>query len=181
MQATRALAAAAIICATLASCGTPTVTSTADNPTSAAKAPEAKKPNAGVGDTISLQGTDEKLKIAVKLVKVINNATGKDEFNKPSAGQRFYAVELVLKNVGKVAYDDSPFNSAKVIDSKGQQHDTTLMEVSTGASMTSAKIGIGDSRRGVVTFEVPKNAKIVKLQFALDSGMAQQTGEWSTR
>lgn len=180
MQTTRALAAAALI-AVLAGCGTPTVTSTADG-TAAAKASSApKKAGAGVGDAITLKGTDEALKIAVKLVKVIPTAKGKDQFNKPSAGKRFYAVELVLKNVGKIAYDDSPFNSAKVIDSKGQQHDPTLSEVSGGAALTTTKIGTGDSRRGILAFEVPKAAKIVKLQFALDSGMAQQTGEWSTR
>lgn len=31
----------------------------------------------------------------------------------------------------------------------------------------------------MVVFEVPESAKLVKLQFALNSGFADQKGEWT--
>ncbi|WP_156325392.1 hypothetical protein [Nonomuraea sp. SBT364] len=39
-------------------------------------------------------------------------------------------------------------------------------------------LAAGDQRRGTLVFEVPKNAKIERFQFALESGFAEQKGEW---
>ncbi|MDP9849663.1 hypothetical protein [Streptosporangium lutulentum] len=50
--------------------------------------------------------------------------------------------------------------------------------VSFGGSVT---MGAGDSRKGIIVFEVPQAAKISKFQFALNSGFADQKGEWLTQ
>ncbi|GAA2377387.1 DUF4352 domain-containing protein [Nonomuraea africana] len=165
----------------LTACGTPTVTSTPDSAsaTPAASAPSAEKA-AKVGSTITLQGADEALKVAVKLSKVLTKPAAANEFSTPQDGHRFYAVELVMKNVGTGAYSDSPGNGAYVIDSDDQQYSSTIADVKGGKQFPgTVTISAGDSRRGLVVFEVPKAAKIVKFQFALDSGFADQKGEWT--
>jgi hypothetical protein len=85
-----------------------------------------------------------------------------------------------LANQGVAVYSDSPSNGAVLIDGEGQQFRSTLHQVSEGQSFGgSATINVGDSRKGVIVFEVPEGAKLVKFQFGLNSGFAQQKGEWT--
>ncbi|MEV8637799.1 DUF4352 domain-containing protein [Streptosporangium sp. NPDC051023] len=186
------LLALAVTTAALTACGTPTVTSTPDADTAAEEAAISKpsegessagstKPKpAGIGDAITLTGSDEGLKIAVSVVKVIKNGKAPNEIQNAQAGKRLYGVELVLKNVGTATYDDSPSNGAKVIDSEGQEHDPSLFgEIAGTTQLKSTTIAPGDKRRGVLVFEVPAKAKIERLQFALNSGFADQKGVWA--
>lgn len=178
----------ALLAAALTACGAPTVTSTEDTEASGTSAQAAsgdtqrkeqkKKPaEATIGSVITLRGFDD-AKIAVKVSRVLPDATA-DGFFKPDAGKRYYGVELVLKNVGDTAYEDSPSNCALVIDSEGQQYSTTIVDLKGGASFGgSVTLAPGDVRKGVIGFEVPKNAKITRLQFALNSGMADHKGIW---
>ncbi len=154
------------------------VTSTPDD----AGGDPSKRANqtAKVGSQITLTGMEKELKIAVKVARVIRNAKGKDEFNRPEKGSRFVAVQIVLKNVGTQAYDDSPTNGAKLIDADDQQYDADFSEIAAGPFIGSAvKIAPGNSRKGFIVFLVPKTAKLAKFQFTLDSGFAGQSGEWA--
>jgi hypothetical protein len=177
----------AVLLVLLVGCGTPTVTDSPDPagtdvpsaaPETTSAAPRATTAN--VGSTITLQGYEESLKVAVTLVKVFPDRPGANEFEQPQPGNRFFVVQLVLKNVGTAAYSDSPSNGAYVIDSEGQQHASTVANVRglQGFAGGSVTLSAGDQRRGVLVFDVPEKAKIVKLQFALESGMADQKGEW---
>ncbi|WP_371479812.1 hypothetical protein [Kitasatospora sp. NBC_00315] len=48
-----------------------------------------------------------------------------------------------------------------------------------GRGWSRTNIAPGESGKGFVTFEVPKDAKLAKIQFGLDSGFADQTGQWT--
>ncbi|MEV4287342.1 DUF4352 domain-containing protein [Nonomuraea bangladeshensis] len=140
---------------------------------------EAQQPAAAtVGQAITLQGF-EGLQMEVTLAKLVSKATG-DQFSKPKDGNRFVAVQVTLKNVGQKVYSDSPSNGALLIDGEGQQYRSTLHSVQEGQSFGgTATISAGDSRKGMIVFEVPEGAKLAKLQFGLNSGFADQKGEWS--
>ncbi len=174
--------------------GDTTVTTRKDRPTAAQSAPitetekaPTQEPESGpstatVGGTITLKGIDSDLQVAVTLEKVVENATPKVDFLKPKDGSRFFAIQLTLKNTGQKAYSDSPSNGALLIDTEGQQYRSTFGDVQEGVSFAgSVTMGSGDSRKGVIVFEVPKTTKIEKLQFALDSGFADHKGEWLTK
>lgn len=180
--------AVALLAAALTACGAPTVTSTEDKeaaiskPTgdtgSGGEASANKPATAKIGSVITLTGFDN-AKVAVKLSRVFPNAASAIDGIGPDPGNRFYGVELVLKNVGDTAYEDSPSNCALVIDSEGQQYSTTIVDLKGGTSFGgSVTLAPGDVRKGVIGFEVPKNAKITRLQFALNSGMADHKGIW---
>ena len=144
-------------------------------PTTAKAQPKA----AAVGDTLTLTGM-EGAKDAVTVVKVVATAQGADDMSQPDAGKRFYAVQFRIKNLGKAAYRDTPSNGAKVVDSQGQAYEADYNDTKAGQSFPSdVAIAPGDTSLGFVTFQVPKNAKIVKIQFGLDSGYADQTGQWA--
>jgi hypothetical protein len=135
---------------------------------------------AHVGDTVNLTGLDQGAKMAVTVVKVISRARPTDSFMTPSHGMRFYAVQFRLANTGSVAYSDSPFNGARVVDSQGQSYDADFSDVKGCHSFPGTEnIMTGASGLGCVVFQVPKSATITQIQFALDSGTADDTGQWA--
>jgi hypothetical protein len=181
-----------LLAAALTACGTPTVTDTADPGDTAAKeaaisapsqspAAEKKPGTAKIGNVITLSGANG-AKIAVKLSRVIPTAKSTTEFITASDGNRFYGVELVLKNNGQNPYQDAPMNGAAIIDAEGQQFTPTIVDLQGGVPLNgSVTISPGDARKGIIGFEVPTDSRIVKLQFALDSGYADQKAEWLIR
>jgi hypothetical protein len=154
--------------------------STGSGSTGAATAKAAAKPAAAkVGDTIALSGFEGE-KADVTVVKVVDRPKGADEFTEPESGKRFYAVQFRIKDTGGKAYSDSPSNGAKVVDSAGQSYEADFSDTKAGASFPSAvNIASGSSGLGYITFQVPTGAKITQIQFGLDSGMADQTGQWN--
>ncbi|GAB2793914.1 hypothetical protein GCM10027073_27800 [Streptomyces chlorus] len=141
-------------------------------------APEVAK----VGDTLTLEGFEEGSKLDVTVVKVADPAKSADEFMEPASGKRFVGVQFQLVNTGKAAYSDSPSNGAQVADSEGQQFDATFGDITAGPSMASGlKLKPGAKGLGWIVFEVPEAAKVDTVQFTMDSGFADKTGEWKLR
>ncbi|MEZ0091246.1 DUF4352 domain-containing protein [Streptacidiphilus sp. EB129] len=172
----------ALIVATSAACG-PTTTGVSTAPkatTGGASAPaKAKATAAKVGDTIGLSGMNGG-KDDVTVVKIVDNPKGADDYTTPDSGKRFYAVQFRIKDTGSAAYSDSPSNGAKVVDSQGQSYDADVSDTAAGQSFPAAvNIAPGASGLGFITFQVPANATITQIQFGLDSGMADQTGQWN--
>ncbi|MFC0039636.1 DUF4352 domain-containing protein [Actinomadura rayongensis] len=173
----------ALLSFALTACAGTDVTSKSDNNPAASKGDgkpaKAQGARATVGDTITLAGNESGLKLEVTVVKVVPSARPKDEFSTPEPGKRFAAVQIRLKNVGSVTYDDSPGNGAQLIDTEDQQYDEDLNDISLGTSIgTSVKLAPGSSRKGYLVFSVLKKARLSKFQFSLDSGFGPQTGEW---
>lgn len=145
----------------------PTVQTPAAQPLTVAK----------VGETVTVNGVTAGTAIAVTLNRVIVKGTPANQFLMPKPGNRFAAVELTIKNVGTAVYSDSPIIGAAIIDSEGRQHRTTLGDITEGTSFGGAvTIAVGDSRKGLITFEVPESAKLAKLQFG--PTFSRQKGEW---
>ncbi|MEU7340853.1 DUF4352 domain-containing protein [Streptomyces sp. NPDC007074] len=134
---------------------------------------------AQVGDTIALKGMDDGSKLDVTVVKVVDPAKGADEFTTPASGKRFVGVQFRLVNTGSAAYSDSPSNGAQLADKDGQQFAATFGDISAGPSMAAeVKLKPGAKALGWIVFEVPKASKVSVVQFGMDSGFADQTGEW---
>jgi Domain of unknown function (DUF4352) len=138
-----------------------------------------KKPKiAGIGDSITVDGTDGEMK--VKLNSVIDPLPV-GEFDTASAGMRFVGVRITLTNTGDTAYDDSPSNGMAIVTTRDEQADTTITTGGTCRLQAAIKIAPGAKRRICVPFEVPSKQKLKTLQFTLDSGFGPQTGEWRLR
>jgi hypothetical protein len=142
----------------------------------AAKGPQVAK----VGDTIALKGMQKGGSADVTVVKVVDNAQSDNaDVFKPADGKRWIAVQFRIKNTGTAAYNDAPQNGSTVQDDKGQSYNSVVADTTAGPSFpTPAAIAVGDSALGFITFEVPADTKIAKAQFTLDSGFADQTGQW---
>ena len=166
---------AAVAAFSVACGGTTTVNTSADAAGGSGTASAADAP-AKIGSSITLSGMED-LQMKVTVLKVDQQVASSNEYITPDAGNRYVGVKLKLENVGKTAYNDSPTNGAALVDTKDQSFDADYAEVATPA-LGSPKIAPGDTRVGWITFQVPKKAKLKKFQMTLDSGFADQTGEW---
>ncbi|MEU9670387.1 DUF4352 domain-containing protein [Streptomyces bobili] len=188
---TRTTTATALLALTLAACGptdtvntTPKADATAADTSSktATSAPPAKKTAAAVGDTLTLKGIEDGEQLDVTLKQWLPTAKGADEFNVPSDGKRWAAGQFELVNTGSKVYADSPQNGAQVADAQGQRFSTYFGEISAGPQMASdLNLPKGEKALGWILFEVPKDSKIVTVQFAMNSGFSDQTGQWSVK
>ncbi|WP_097933747.1 MULTISPECIES: DUF4352 domain-containing protein [unclassified Streptomyces] len=161
----------------------PSKTGAAEQPASEqAEAPDDKPTKATVakiGDTITLKGQEDGEQVDATLKKLVDPAQPKDEFFAPEDGNRWIAAQFELTNTGTKPYADSPANGAQIADADGQRFGTMFADTKAGPSMTSdAKVPPGEKVLGWITFEAPKNSKIVTVQFGLNSGFADQTGQW---
>lgn len=92
------------------------------------------------------------------------------------------AVQFLIKNTGTTTYSDSPSNGTKAIDSSDQSFSSTCQETAAGPRFAgTVTLPPGQSGRGFITFEVPKTSQLTLVQFALDSGFANQVGQWSLK
>ncbi|MEW1638640.1 DUF4352 domain-containing protein [Streptomyces sp. NPDC093801] len=190
MRTHRLTATAAIALLALTACGPADEITTKPDPKGAPPSPTVpaeaapSKPAPGkaaaVGDTVTLKGNSNGEQLAVTIKKWADPAQPADDFMKPQDGKRWVAAQFELVNTGTAVYNDSPSNGTQVADAEGQQFQTTFAETTAGPAMTSAaKVSPGAKVLGWITYEVPKDSKIVKVQFAMNSGFASQTGEWT--
>jgi hypothetical protein len=118
----------------------------------------------------------------VTLKKWLPTAEGASEFDTPQDGKRWAAAQFELVNTGSKVYADSPQNGAKAADSQGQRFDSWFGEIKAGPGMSSdVSLPKGEKALGWIVFEVPKDSKIVSVQFAMNSGFSDQTGQWTVK
>jgi hypothetical protein len=137
---------------------------------------------AGIGSAITLAGDGSGEQMSVTVTKVIASAAENDGLGLAPAGDRLYAVQFRLRDTGSAAYSDAPSNGAAVVDSAGQSYQSGEETVTGCQSFGGTEnIAPGSSGLGCVVFEVPEAARIVSVQFTLDSGMGPQTGQWNVK
>ena len=130
---------------------------------------------AAVGSTVTLEGTKNKLAISVTNFLDPVAATG---FSKPDDGKHFVGVQIRVLNAGTNAWSDSLANGAKLVDDKRQEYRTTFASGTGLPDFRATTVGAGDTRLGWVLFEVPDATSIERFTLALDSGFANQIGQW---
>jgi hypothetical protein len=136
---------------------------------------------AGFGDTIVLHGYEEGEELTVTVKRLIDPAKSEQYFG-PSRGNKFVAVEVVLVNTGSAAYNDSPGNGAELIDTSDEGYTSSIYDTPSCHPIgSSVKIASGSKRAGCLVFEIKKAAKPGIFQFTMDSGFADETGEWVLR
>jgi hypothetical protein len=180
---TAAVVLTTALCLSLTSCtGDPEVSTEPKSKAPASEAPAAKptKPKAAkIGDTITVKGMEDGEQLDVTVKKIDDPAKPKDEFFSPEAGNRWIGVQFELVNTGSKVYDDSPGNGTQVADSEGQRFSGVFADIKAGPSMASSvKLAPGDKALGWLVFEAPKASKIATVQFGMNSGFSDQTGQW---
>lgn len=164
---------------------TQTVSDAADDsepaPEPEPEARPASRERGQIGDQIRLEGSDG-LAMTVTLERVIDPLIA-GEYDEPESGKRYVGVLLRMTNTGDVAYDDSPGNGATLTYGDDREAETSLISGGecSGGFASGTKIAPGSRRKGCVVFEVPSSNTIKSFQLALDSGFADDVGEWNVR
>ncbi|NUU23493.1 MAG: DUF4352 domain-containing protein [Streptomycetaceae bacterium] len=136
-----------------------------------------QNPAAKTGDTIAMQGDDGE-KFDAVLVQLVDPGTPKDEYSGPDPGNRLVAIQWRITNTGATVVDETPTLRTKLVDAQGQIYEFAIGADHKGTEFpTSAQIPPGESRLGFVTYEVPKAAKIVKVEF--EGGYDKPSGQWT--
>ncbi len=187
-----AVTLAAVIAITGAASGCASLHSVSSTASPAASAPKGSatagagtrtaKARARAGSSIELSGNDPGEKMDVTLTKVWPDARPATSFDGAPSGDRLYAAQFRLTDNGSAAYSDAPSNGTVVVGADGQSYQSALDNAAECTSFPGTEnITSGSSGLGCVVFEVPATAKIVSVQFTLDSGMGPQTGQWDVR
>lgn len=182
---------AAALAVTLAGCGTQTIVKTVTagaRPTTAAQAATATPAStsgspqqAKIGDTLTLTG--EGGETMAVTVDGVMDPLQVGSYDQADPGQRFVGVQLALKNVGQVAYSDSPSNGATLLSNTNEQAQGQIVSGGPCGNdfQSSANIAPGDTQQGCIPFEMPTGEIPATFQFTLNSGFADQTGQWSLK
>lgn len=133
---------------------------------------------ARVGDSITLQGNNEDLRVRVKLLRIRRNIPAGPY---DSVDGKLIGLELLLTNVGDATYDDSPSNGARLISRSDREFDPAFLTGGPCELWAGVTIAPGSKRRGCLAFDVPKTVKAKTFQFSLDSGFGPESGEWDLR
>ena len=188
MRSSAGIALASLLVVAAAGCTSSSkATSAASSATPKAAAPSGQKSliasasptPAAVGHTLSLTGINSGEKVDVTVVKVVDPASGTG-ISSPPPGKRLVAVQFRLHNTGSATYNDTPANGAKVVDTKGQGFDSAIADTTSAGPNFPATTTIspGGKALGFVVFEVPTGSKIAMVQFALNSGISTDVGQW---
>ncbi|NOZ06381.1 MAG: DUF4352 domain-containing protein [Chloroflexi bacterium] len=150
--------AATPIPATAAPSATPEAQAQAPAPTK----PPAPEPTAApaptrqtvfqIGDVISIGN--------LKMTVLGWDSPAGDKFNKPDPGQKFVAVELLLRNQSQNDTAMSSLLQTSLQDSNGQEYRyDPVANLAAGASNPDGEIGPGERVRGKIGFQVPQDAQ----------------------
>ncbi|MFI8277932.1 hypothetical protein ACIGBH_24145 [Streptomyces sp. NPDC085929] len=78
------------------------------------------------------------------------------------------------------AYEDSPAKSSHLVDSDGRRFTGSNTTTTAGPAFPdTVTLAPGGSALGFVTFRLPNDAALAAVQFALNSGLADDVGHWS--
>lgn len=187
MRRTLTATAAIALTAALAACTSAKVSTTPAPPNevaattshAAASATASSAPKkAHLGDTIDI--SDQKTKLAVTLVKIVDPAKGSDEFTVPDAGKHFVALQVRVINKGAAVYSDDPAADVKAKNAAGESMSIAFATTTAGADMpNSVDLAPGDTALGFVDFQVPDGQRIAQVQYAVISFRGDNVAQWT--
>jgi hypothetical protein len=144
--------------------------------------PAIPEPAHESGRTLDINGNIDGQTIRVTFLRLVDNAAPKDTFmDSPDAGKRLVAAQFRVKNIGSFIYVASATSAARVVDTKGHTYKSQFLfdDLRQGKVFDGViNVDTGESSVGYVAFEVPKHAKIKKVEFSASSS-GGQTGTWT--
>ena len=116
----------------------------------------------------------------VTAVKVLDPATGADQYTTPDIGKRFIGVEF--KITGDSGYSSDDANSDAVLQGDdGQVYQPDFDSISAGTNFNSGNFSVrsGQTQIGWVTFQVPRGVKVASVQWQPNTFGDQQPATWT--
>lgn len=135
------------------------------------------RPAAYLGDTLELDRIGDS-RIAVTVARVIDPATvpyGRD------AAKNYLAVEMTIKNIGRLTITGDANNDVSVIGSDRQNHPSSLAAVSECTNFLYGQFVLApqEAAAGCVAFALPPGVTPTRVKYSPSSGISVDVGEWT--
>ncbi|WP_330330914.1 DUF4352 domain-containing protein [Streptomyces sp. NBC_00536] len=145
-----------------------------DAPAAGAVAGAAVK-DARVGDPLRVRGRQVGRHLQAVLGSYVDPAISVDPAFAPAGGKRWVGAGMSFVNVGGATY--GALGRMWAYDSAGQRYPAVKTgELTTGKPLVFDSLSVGDRAEGWVVFEIPENARIVRLQYQ-DANTQANPGE----
>ncbi|WP_407838780.1 DUF4352 domain-containing protein [Streptomyces sp. DSM 116496] len=130
--------------------------------------------DARVGDSVRVRGREVGRHLQVVLGAYVDPAVSVEKNFAPAAGKRWVAASMSFVNVGGASY--GALGRMWALDGAGQRHPVVPTgELTTGKPLVFDSLAVGERAEGWVVFEIPENARIVRLQYQ-DANMVANSG-----
>lgn len=134
----------------------------------------AASKDAHVGDSVRVRGREVGRHLQVVLGAYVDPAVSVEKNFAPAAGKRWVAASMSFVNVGGASY--GALGRMWALDGAGQRHPVVPTgELTTGKPLVFDSLSVGERAEGWVVFEIPENARIVRLQYQ-DANMLANSG-----
>ena len=135
-----------------------------------------------LGHPLTLKGSDPGEQMTVTFLQVVDPACGVGGTSLLDHGMKYVGLRLRLLDSGRAPYSDSPSNCTwGRTDTRLQVGSFVYPTLSEGPAVAprgNLVLKPGQSATGYVVMEVPQHAHLARIDFTLDSGSADETGEW---
>ncbi|MEU3062733.1 DUF4352 domain-containing protein [Streptomyces subrutilus] len=129
---------------------------------------------ARVGDSVRVRGAQVGRHLQAVLNAYVDPAVSVEKNYAPAPGKRWVAASMSFVNVGGASY--GALGRMWAQDGAGRRHPVVPTgELTTGKPLVFDSLEVGERAEGWVVFEIPENARIVRLQYQ-DANMQANSG-----
>jgi len=115
----------------------------------------------------------------VTVEKVIDPASGANQYSNPASGKHFVGVQLRIRNTAAITYQNNANNETTIVLSNGKTDHADYNPIADCGNFSKGQIKLASraSTTGCVTFQVPNGQKITKVRYH-NTVFPGTTAEW---
>jgi len=152
--------------------------STAGTPSPGTSAPPTGASNGQLGSTLPVSDTSG-TQLDVTLKKLINPASGANQYSNPAKGSHFVGVKLAIRNTAASTYQNNANNETTITLANGKKLHADYNPIAGCGNFDNGQLKLksGASSTGCVTFQVPKGQKVIKVGYR-NTVFPGQNADW---
>jgi len=151
--------------------------------TGAAHPPGTSAPATGtstgqLGASLAVSDTSG-TQLDVTLTKVVDPASGANQYTSPAKGNHFAGIKLAIRNTATTTYQNNANNETTITLTSGKTLHADYNPITGCSNFDNGQITLksGAAGTGCVTFQIPKGQKVVKVAYG-NTIFPGRTAEW---
>jgi hypothetical protein len=118
-------------------------------------------------------------RLDVTLKKVIDPASGANQYSEPASGKHFVGIKLRVRNKAPGTYQNNANNETTIILSGGKALHANYNPIANCGNFDNGQIKLksGTASTGCVTFQVPKGQKVIQVSYG-NTVFPGKTARW---
>ena len=118
-------------------------------------------------------------KLDVTVEKVIDPASGANQYSNPASGKHFVGVKLRVRNTAAVTYQNNANNETTIVLSNGKTGHANYNPIAGCGNFSNGQVKLAShaSATGCVTFQVPNGQRVTRVRYH-NTVFPGTTAEW---